>query len=356
MGIRAIAFLLVALLAGFFCLSAWAPATDAEKGKTETSTGMTTASEKDDTPGVQEQEQPPAKIAKKHFPWFCLVAGAVVVGVVLYFTVIKKPEYKLTVAVGTGVSGTPASGVTFYKKGKRIDYSYKFEATYKNLRVYLDGVAVPAAGQIKMDRHHTLAAYADESYFDLTVTTTAGVSGTPAAGTYTHREGTSVAYNYADTSGYTNLRVQVDGVDVPAQGTLLMDRAHTLMVMAELISPCTPSKGEYWSITFVSDTGKRTNSTLYFINFLPVTSTSYQGSVELSGGYVVMGYCEVTLRIVFRLTLKLLNYGDGYIRMDCEGMNCTNGIITGEYTIWPYTCDGCGGSVYERGTFTTRRQ
>ncbi len=266
-GIRGVTFLLVVILAGCFCLSAWAPEADGEKGKADNSTSVASASGEEDPPGVQEQEAP-AKMKKKHFPWFWVAAGVVVVGVVLYFTVIKKPEYKLTVSVGTGVSGTPASGTVTYKKGKKVSYSFKLQDGYKDLRVYLNGTAFSAAGEIEMNRHHYLVAAASEVlYYDLTVTLGAGVTGTPAAGVTTHKEMTSVAYNYAAESGYKNLKVQADGVDAPAQGTLLMDRSHALSVTAEKkpgeVIYCGPVSN--WHFKVFCSSGKVSEHVLKFI-------------------------------------------------------------------------------------------
>ena len=268
-GIRLVAFFLVVMLAGFFCLSAWPPATDVEQGKVDNSTSIRSTLGEDDTPGFQEQEQPPAKIAKKHFPWLWVAAGAVVVGVVLYFTVIKKPEYKLTVSVGTGVIGTPTSGTVTYKKGEKVSYSFKLKDGFKNLRVYLDGSTVAATGEIEMNRRHYIIATAtEELYYDLTVTLGAGVTGTPAAGVTTHKEMTSVAYSYAETSGYTNLKVKVNGVDAPAQGSVLMDRSHTLSASAEKIpEDQIPPNGVVgtWQITTVCSTGFVYEGTLRFL-------------------------------------------------------------------------------------------
>lgn len=287
-GIRAVAFFLVFVLAGYFCFAAWAPTTDAEKGKADNSTSVTSASGEEDTPGVQEQEAP-AKVKKKHFPWIWVAAGVVVAGVIIYFTVIKKPEYKLTVAVGTGVSGTPASGTSTYKKGKKISYSFTLKDGYKNLRVYLNGAAVSAAGEIEMNRQHYLVAAATEvSYYDLTVTLGTGVTGSPAAGVTTHKEMTSVAYSYAEASGYTNLKVQVDGVDASAQGTLLMDRGHALSATAEKI----PDASGQWQLTFTM-VKKGTVTTV--ATFIP-NPPYIRGFVRTSGGgfdYSVGGHYEL---------------------------------------------------------------
>jgi hypothetical protein len=358
-GIRVAALFLAVILAGFFCLSAWTPGTDAEKGKGDNSTSVTSTSGGEDTPGVQEQEQEtPAKIARKRFPWLWVAAGVVVVGVVLYFTVFKKPEYKLTVTLGAGVSGTPVAGTFVYKKGKKIHYLYNLGYGYRAMKVTLDKKEVAASGDFTMDGDHTLSVTAEEQFYDLAVTTSAGVTGTPTSGSYSHKVGTSIAYCYSEASGYTDLKVQVDGVDVPAQGTLLMDRAHTLMAMSELIPPCKPSKDEYWSITFTSDTGKLTQSTLYFIGFLPDPPPGSVGFVKLSGGYVGTGNCIIEGApgqvIYFIFTLE--NFADGDIAMNCSGMNCTNGTITGEYFIWVDLGNYVFGPLLERGTFSTRRQ
>jgi hypothetical protein len=237
-GIRAVALVLAVMLSGFFCLSAWAPETDAEKGRAGDSSGITPGASEEYTPGVLEQEMAPAKAAKnKRFPWFFVAAGVVAAGVIIYFTVIKKPEYKLNVSVGTGVSGSPKAGMSVQKKGKKVNYSYMLVAGYKNLEVMIDGAAAPASGEIRMDRDHTLTAFAQESYYSLTVTSSTGVNGTPAAGAYTHKEGTSVTYGFSAMEGYANVKVTIDEIQVAASGTVLMDRDHILAAVAEQSPP-----------------------------------------------------------------------------------------------------------------------
>jgi hypothetical protein len=231
---------LVMVLAGAFCFSIWAsePKTT-NNGDTDKTAQLAVGPGNDNGSGVleQEQTQPLAKIAKKHFPWLWVAAGAVAVGVVLYFTVFKKPEYKLNVSMGPGVSGYPVAGTFVYKKGKKVRYVYNLGYGYRALKVMLDGSEVATSGEFTMDRDHVLAVTSEEQFYDLTVTTSAGVSGTPAAGTYSYKEGTSVTYSYIAATGYDNLKVQVDGINVVAQGTLKMDRAHTLISVAKLIPP-----------------------------------------------------------------------------------------------------------------------
>jgi hypothetical protein len=66
--------------------------------------------------------------------------------------------------------------------------------------------------------------------YTLTVSLT-GATGTPAA-TAKYKKGTAVTYNYTTQSGYVNLEVKLDGVAVPAAGTVTMDADHTLTVTA----------------------------------------------------------------------------------------------------------------------------
>jgi hypothetical protein len=72
----------------------------------------------------------------------------------------------------------------------------------------------------------------DVNQFTLTVVLEAGVSGTPAAGTYTYEQGDVVNYNYSLMSGYQNLSVTLDGAVVAASGAVTMNGNHTLTVSA----------------------------------------------------------------------------------------------------------------------------
>jgi hypothetical protein len=238
-GIRVGALILVIALLGVFCFSTWAAEPKTSNGKdTDKAVRLAAGPGSGNGPGVLEQEQTQllTKIARKHFPWLWVAAGVVVAGVILYFTVIKKPEYKLNVSMGPGVSGYPIAGAFVYKKGKKVRYLYSLGYGYRALKVILDGREVEVSGEFTMDRDHVLAVTSEEQFYDLTVTASAGVSGTPAAGTYSCKEGSRVTYSYTAASGYDNLKVQVDGVEVATQGTVLMDRAHTLTVSATVLA------------------------------------------------------------------------------------------------------------------------
>jgi hypothetical protein len=178
--------------------------------------------------GFIEQAEPEYAIKKgKKFPW--LIAALVVVagGAALYFLVLKKKNYTLTVTVGEGVSGTPAAGTSTNKKGTAIAYNYALQSGYSNLTVTLDGAPVSASGTVTMNANHTLAASATLSH-TLTVIKGDHVVGTPDTGTYPYAQGTNVPYSYTPASGYSNLEVKIDGAPVAAAGTIVMNANHTL--------------------------------------------------------------------------------------------------------------------------------
>ena len=119
-------------------------------------------------PGTMEKVSMSGKtVGKKKIPWLLIAAGAVVVaGVDIYFTLIYKPKYALTITLSEGVTGTPAAGTVEYKKGKVVDYNFTAVAGYKKLAVTLDGVSVDAAGTVTMDKAHTLSAMSIEGFDD----------------------------------------------------------------------------------------------------------------------------------------------------------------------------------------------
>jgi hypothetical protein len=114
-----------------------------------------------DTPGSFEAEQEAPAVVKKHkkFPWLIAALGAVAVGVAVYFLVIKKTKYTLTVHVGPGATGIPLS-TAVYKKGEAVPYRYEALHGYSGLTVTLDGVEMPVHGRITMDKDHALVASA----------------------------------------------------------------------------------------------------------------------------------------------------------------------------------------------------
>jgi hypothetical protein len=120
-----------------------------------------------------------------------IAGGTVVVLIVAYLLLKKKPKKTLTVNLGEGVVGSPASGIHTYKKGATVNYSYSVQGSGSTaLTVKLDGIEVSPNGTIKMDTDHTLTA---TRQYTLTVTRGLGVDGTPDTGTYLYNAGEVVS-------------------------------------------------------------------------------------------------------------------------------------------------------------------
>jgi hypothetical protein len=340
-GIRVGTFILVIALAGIFCFSTWAsePKTN-NNGDSDKAAQSAAGSESDNGPGVLEQEQAqlPAKIAKKRFPWLWVAAGAVVVGVVLYFTVIKKPEYKLNVSIGLGVSGYPIAGAFVYKKGKKVRYLYSLGYGYRALKVLLDNKAVAASGEFTMDRDHVLTITSEEQFYDLTVTLGAGVTGTPAAGIFTHREGTRITYNYLHAENYTDLQVKLDGVAVAASGSVLMDRGHTLEVAAVKWNEQYDERGT-WLVVETKVNGEMKNFTITFKR--DVNSKYYTGRVYSSDPeYNYSGYfAYIRTDSTSTVNLKWAIWESDWNRIYYEGVFTTPGSLSGNRLHYGYNSE-----------------
>jgi len=69
--------------------------------------------------------------------------------------------------------------------------------------------------------------------YQLAVTLGAGVDGQPAAGTTTRTEGETINYNYQLKTGFTNLKVKLDGAEVQASGSFTMNQNKTLTATAD---------------------------------------------------------------------------------------------------------------------------
>ena len=92
---------------------------------------------------------------------------------------VNVPTFTLTVNLGTGTTGTPAT-TTAYAVGTTVNYAYSVQPGFTNLQVLLDGVPAPASGSISMNSAHALAVTA--SVIQRRVAFTAG-SGGDIAGT-----------------------------------------------------------------------------------------------------------------------------------------------------------------------------
>ena len=71
-------------------------------------------------------------------------------------------QYTLTVNLGAGTTGTPATTAS-YDKDQVVNYSYAPQAGYGSLQVKLDGAVVPASGTVTMNSNHTMSVSATKS-------------------------------------------------------------------------------------------------------------------------------------------------------------------------------------------------
>jgi hypothetical protein len=126
----------------------------------EKSSTTSLANGEDKSPGfIEEEESEPIVKKGGKFPWLLIGAVVVVGAAAVYFLVIKKPMYTLTVTLGAGASGTPAATAK-YKKGEAVAYNYTSLAGYGSLQVTIDGAAVAASGTVTMNGDHTLSVSA----------------------------------------------------------------------------------------------------------------------------------------------------------------------------------------------------
>jgi hypothetical protein len=136
----------------------------------------------------------------------CIVLAAVP-GCSTSEEVTEPTDPKLTVTVGDGVQGTPATGDYYYPEGTVVEYQYSLEEYYSDLEVTIEGEPAPASGTITMDASYALRATAQPRYeivgtWDLTEEYDDGsafqvtliFTGTNEEGTVTDSQGGSGTY------------------------------------------------------------------------------------------------------------------------------------------------------------------
>lgn len=116
--------------------------------------------------------------------------------------------------------------------------------------------------------------------YTLTVSTGEGVTGSPASGSYTYKEGETVTYNYSQQQGYSELTVLLDGAPVSPSGTFTMDRDRSLTAATTELGSISVQSSPAGADIYLNDedTGKNTNSVLN--NILP---GSYTVTLKKSG-------------------------------------------------------------------------
>lgn len=109
----------------------------------------------------------------------------------------------------------------------------------------------------------------------LMVTLSDGVSGTPPAGTHSCEANSTVTYSYAPQSGYQNLQVKLDGINVSSSGIIAIGTSdHVLNVTA---SPW-DVRGN-WNGTLTDDN----NSEPLHVTFSGASATSGTTSGDIGG-------------------------------------------------------------------------
>ena len=75
-------------------------------------------------------------------------------------TTEEAAQYTLTVSVGEGVTGTPATGTYSHSENDVVYYSYSSQPKFGNLTVTLNSTGASTTGSITMNSNHTLTATA----------------------------------------------------------------------------------------------------------------------------------------------------------------------------------------------------
>lgn len=164
------------------------------------------------------------------------------------------------------------------------------------------------------------------SQFVLTVNVGAGVSGTPASGSYSYAENDVVVYNYSAQAGYANLTVLLDGVAVAATGTINMNSNRTLVVSADQID----IRG-MWSGLFYWQGG----STYFEVTFSgSLASGDTEGLFDWVPGYGHGHYTVTGSQVNFNLDYNICSTGEGMI---CSGTLADNNHMSGT---WDWECNG----------------
>jgi hypothetical protein len=124
-------------------------------------------------------------------------------------------EFRLTVSVATGITGTPEPGAYYYDAGEQIDYSYSLEDGYTNLRVSFDGENIGSTGTITISQDHTLFVFSAKEYYiqgswtlaeeyedGSSFTVTATFTGDTESGTVVDSDGGTGTYTVSGGSVY----------------------------------------------------------------------------------------------------------------------------------------------------------
>ena len=244
----------------------------------------------------------------------------------------KKSEVEtgtLKVILSVGVTGTPAAGDYTVTVGEEHSYAYSLESGYKTLTVLLDGKTVAASGSFTVSGDHVLQAFSEgNQMYTLAVTVETGATGTPASGTYYHKQGTVVPYSYALSSGYVDLKVKLDGADAAASGSITMSKDRLVAVTAEKL----------FSILGQWQLEENYNDDSDFSVVATFSGTAAKGTVTDSeggsGDYVCTG-AEVNFTLKFPdVTYEYDgNFTDeNTMTGNCKRYRTSDNVVSGEWT------------------------
>jgi hypothetical protein len=267
--------------------------------------------------------------------WVMLVMFVVIISAMACKKSSETDSYILTVTVGQGISGSPATGKTTQQKGDTVSYSYSLQSGYQDLVVTLDGATtITANGIIIMNGDHTLAVSATPAgnNYTLAVSLGVGTTGTPAA-TASYAPGTAVPYSYSLQSGYQNLVVTFDGtIAVPPSGTITMNGSHTLVVSA------TPATNSY-ALTVSLGAG---------VTGTPAVTTSYAHGAVVPWSYSLQsGYTNLVVKLDGATTTA-----SGSVTMNANhALTVSATAPAGSYTLTVSRGSGVAGSPSSSGSY-----
>jgi Concanavalin A-like lectin/glucanases superfamily/Bacterial Ig-like domain (group 2) len=73
----------------------------------------------------------------------------------------SSKTFRVTVALGAGVTGSPVAGTQTFASDAIVSYSFAASPDYENLKVLIDGIEAPASGTIAVSADKKVAAIAD---------------------------------------------------------------------------------------------------------------------------------------------------------------------------------------------------
>jgi hypothetical protein len=180
-----------------------------------------------------------------------------------------------------------------------------------------------------------------DTQYTLIVNISAGVTGTPATGTYTYTQGDLVTYNYTLLPGFSNLTVTLDGSIVAPGGSINMSNNRTLSATAVGGSGDFDIRGDWTATETYPPEGSQTQTFTF-------TGSKTSGDVTIEFPGVARGTYTVTgSSVTFHYT-----YTDGDSGLEIS--HNFSGSFTNANNM-SGTCSITGGSEVQNGTWTASR-